>query len=117
MALPTLPKVPSGETLSELEAKYRRLAIVKSPDIRNDGEPEWFVLLRPPNRAEYKQLKAMLNNDTQRTVAVEGLMRKLAVYPDPAAVDAMIDEWPGIPEGCWPTIERLAGAAGSEERK
>lgn len=106
------------ENLAAWEAQYKRIAHIKSSETLPDGKtPEWEIVLRKPTRTEYKFLKQALKNDRTEVDAFEQCVRKLSLSPTGADLDALLDEWPGIPEASWQAFERLAGMAGAEERK
>ena len=46
------------------------------------------------------------------------LVKQTCVWPEgQAAVDTLLDEWPGIPEACGNMFMSLAGMAGTEQGK
>lgn len=99
--------------LDDLEAKHKRVAHLKGP-----GDPvPWEVVIRKPTRPEYKQFRAMSHNPSQVSEAQEVLIRKICVYPERDALDALLDDWPGIPESCGKAIASLAGISAQEDVK
>jgi hypothetical protein len=102
-----------AEKLTELEAAHGRIGVVTSSDGRS-----WCVVLRKPKRAEYKMFRANASHDMKRTEAQETFFKQTCVWPaTPVEVEALLDEWPGIPEACSGTIMSLAGMSGAEQGK
>jgi len=101
----------SKEQLDQIEEKYKRVAHLKGK-----GEPPpWEMVLRKPTRAEYKMFRSQTHNPAQVADAQEMLVRKLCVFP--VDVDALIEEWPGIPEACGKAIQHLTGLETEETGK
>lgn len=94
----------SADKLKELEEKHKRVHVL------NDKDGEWQVVFRRPNRAEYKRFKSQINSPDHASDAAETLARQLVVHPSPEAFDALLDEFPGIPEAASRAFLRLAGA-------
>ena len=95
--------------LTELEATHKRIAVCKSSKLRADGQPEWMAVFRKPNRMEYKAYRAEANDESRKSDAAERLARRLVVLPTPEAFDAMVEDFPGIPEACQRALNELAG--------
>lgn len=101
--------------IEELQAKHKTIGLVVARD-----EKSWAVVLRKPNRGEYKMFRANSNNAAQVSAAQETLFKSIALLPDgQQAVDALLNKWPGIPEACAAagTFQRLSGMAGTEQGK
>ena len=115
--------MPTADELQALETQHRRIAVVRAqdditvtnPDGTKTTRPEWEVVLRRPDRKEYKQLRAQSHNPATLADAQEITVRKLIVYPVGTAVDVLLDDFPGIPEACGAALLRLSGAAGRED--
>ena len=107
----------SAEDLAKLEADHKRVALVKSFDKTPDGEPEWCVVYKKPNRGQYKQFRSRINNESLAPDATEQLARALVVYPSPEAFDALLEEWPAIPEASSKALLRLMGMAAEPDLK
>ncbi len=100
------------EWLEEAQAKYKRVAHVVGAD------DEWEVVLRKPDSKEYKMLRAQTLNESQQPMALEACFRKICIYPEGKdAVQALLDDWPGIPEACGPAINRLSGLSATTDQK
>lgn len=113
-----MPTAITPEKLAELEAAHKRVAHVHSVGVLADGHTyEWELVLRKPTRTEYKQLRAQAQNERTSSDALEMCVRRLAVFPSPEEVGELFEEWPGIAEACGRAVERLAGVAGTEDRK
>jgi hypothetical protein len=101
--------------LEELQAKHRTIGIVVARD-----EKSWAVVLRKPNRGEYKMFRANSNNAGQVSAAQETLFQAISLIPEgKQAIEALLAKWPGIPEACAAvgTFQRLSGMAGTEQGK
>lgn len=94
-----------------LEATHKRVAHLKGT-----GDA-WEVVLRKPTRAEYKRFRAMSHNPAQVAEAQEILARSTVVYPSKEAFDALLEDWPGIPEACGKAFTELSGIAHQEDVK
>ena len=105
------------EEVEALRVTHGRVAHVKSSTTNDDGSPEWEVVLRKPKRIEYKAYRSMRHDDSRRADAQEELVRRLMVVPSGEDIDELIEEWPGIPEGCSEALMKLAGLAGQESAK
>jgi hypothetical protein len=101
----------SPEKISELEATHKRIAHVR------DIDGEWEVVYRRPSRAEYRRFRSSINDPQQSADATEQLARSLVVYPSREAFDALLEEWPAIPEGSSKALLRLMGTATTQEGK
>lgn len=106
------PEVISQEKLLELEAKHGRIGVVTHPDGKS-----WTVVLRKPRRAEYKMFRAHSNDPRRAPDAQENLIKQTCVFPDAAGLEALLEDWPGIPEACGRTLIELAGMSGLEQGK
>jgi hypothetical protein len=103
----------SQEKLDALETQYKRIGVVTHPDGKS-----WAVVLRKPTRSEYKLFKANANNANTQSEAQEKLFKGTCVLPEgQPAIDALLEDWPGIPEACSKTFQMLAGMSGVEEGK
>ena len=101
----------SQEDITKLESEHRRIAVVRAAD------GEWQVVYKKPTRAQYKQFRSRINNETLAPDATEQLARQLVVYPTPEAFDALLEEWPGIPEASSKALLRLTGMASEPDVK
>ena len=98
--------------IQELEAKHGRIGVVRSRDGKS-----WEIVLRKPSRMEYRQFRSNVNNPQRHDMAQETLVKQTCVSPDGAGLEALLDEWPGIPEACSRILIELAGMAGDEQGK
>lgn len=101
----------TAEHLSELEAQYKRIARVRGKD------GAWEFVMRKPTRGEYKQFRARLNDDRTKSDAQDALVRVLCVYPSKEAFDALLEEWPAIPEAASEALLALMGMATEADLK
>lgn len=78
----------------------------------------WEVVLRKPNRAEWRKFKADAANPSTASVAQENLCRVLAVHPPKGdAFEALLNEWPAIPEAFAGALHDLIGMSVEETGK
>ena len=101
----------SQAQLNELEAAHKRIA-----HIVGKGEA-WEIVLRKPTRAEYKQFRSKTHNPSQVADAQEILVRQIVVYPNRETFDALLEDYPGSPESCGPTLQDLVGMTADEQGK
>jgi hypothetical protein len=99
------------EKIAELESTHKRVAVVTC------AEGEWQVAFRKPSRAEYKRFRSSINDPQLSADATEQLARTLVVYPSREAFDALLEEWPAIPEASSKALLRLMGMATALEGK
>jgi len=112
------------EKLDELEAKYKRIAYLKGKEEsynKDDGSTgtrvSWECVFRRPSRAEYKQFRSMSHNPSQVADAQEILARKCVLIPEPKDFDALLEDWPGIPEAATKAFTELTGISAQEDLK
>lgn len=101
------------EDIDKLEVTHKRIAHLKG----NGTPPPWEIVLRKPTRAEYKRFRAMSHNPAQVPDAQEVLARATVVYPTREEFDALLEEYPGIPEACGKSFTELSGIAHQEDVK
>lgn len=101
------------DQIDKFEVEHKRIAYLKG----NGDPPAWEVVLRKPTRAEYKRFRAMSHNPSQVSDAQEVLARSTVVYPTREAFDALLEEWPGIPEAAGKAFTELSGIAHQEDVK
>ena len=103
------------EQIETLEATHKRVAHLKSATSRKDGTPDWEAVLRRPTRTEYKMFRSMAHDPVKKPEAQELLTIKCCVWPPTRAeVDALLDEWPGIPEAASEAIQTISGMKAEE---
>jgi hypothetical protein len=97
------------ERIKELEAAHGTIAHVRG------ANGQWEVVLRKPKRAEYKVFRSMSTRPETKADAQENLVRRLMVEPaDPKAIDALLEDWVGIPEACTKALYDLTGMTAEE---
>ncbi len=108
----------SAEKLAELDAKYGadKIAHVKAKRTRTEGEgeatvtlPIWECVFRKPTRAEWKAYKRAVHDKAELPDAQENLARKCAVEPHHQEFDALLEDWPAIPEAAVKAFDVLLG--------
>ena len=78
----------------------------------------WEVVLRKPTRAEVKKFRADAHNPATAPNAQETLCRAIVVYPPKGpAFEALLDDYPGIPEAFTGQIQDLIGMSVEESGK
>lgn len=103
---------PTDEDLANLEATHKRIGVVTHHDSKS-----WCVVLRKPTRAEYKRFRSWINQPQKSDIAQEQLFKDTVVFPAKGEIEALLDEWPGIPEACGKMLAELAGMSAVEQGK
>ncbi len=102
----------SEDQVKELETKHGRVAHLKG----YGSPPPWELVLRKPSRQEYRAFRAKSHNPQTLPDAQEDLVRCCSVLPPRGPdLDALLEEWPGIPEAAGKAITRLTGMAVSDD--
>lgn len=101
----------SDEDIKKLEAEHKRVAHLRGKN------GEWEVVFRKPSRAEYKRFRASSHNKDMAADAQETLARQCVVYPSREAFDALLEDWPAIPEAASNAFSRLMGLAVEDDSK
>lgn len=123
----------SEQQIQDLETAHKRVAVVRGrvllhrdgdkkgqPVVDGEGrtEHEWECVFRKPTRAEYKRSRAMAHNPAQAPEAQENLARACVVWPpSPQAFDALLEDYPGIPEKAATALGELSGLLSDETVK
>lgn len=111
------------DELAKLEGQYGRVGHIKGKPYPKVGEdpskaaPAWEVVLRKPTRAEYKRFRSQSHNPQMVADAQEVLARCCCVFPSKEAFDALLEDYPGIPEAATPVIKDLLGLSVDESEK
>lgn len=113
------------EKLEELEKQHGRIAHLKGPPVpgskaneNGDREPCWEIVLKKPTRQQYAYFRKLGHNEQRKSEAQEELVSNTMVYPSTKSeVEALLDEWPGIPEAATKAIMSLTGMAVDEDLK
>lgn len=100
----------SDQQIQELEATHKRVAVVTG----RGGT--WQCAFRKPTRAEYKRFRTMATGDSKAD-AQEMLARATVVFPSLEAFDALLEDYPAIPEAAAGRIADLTGFAVEESGK
>jgi len=98
----------SDQEIAELKSTHGRIAHVVGKG------NAWEVVFRKPTRAEYKKFKADAANPARQSDAQEMLARSIVVHPSREAFDALLEDYPAIPEASSSAIAELVGF-GTEE--
>jgi hypothetical protein len=80
----------------------------------------WECVFRTPKRStEFKPYKARCHNPAQVSDALEILARQIVVFPTHEAFDALLDDFPAIPEALShdETFQELVGMSTEEVGK
>ena len=99
----------SDEILQPLKAKYDSIYVREAA-----GET---VVLRCPNRPEWKAFQLKLADAKKHVEAVEWILRQCVVYPSAEEVDAMFNRRPGLVATFGAELSEITGAAASVEKK
>lgn len=119
MATPAL----TAEKIEELRALHGRIEVVEGrKPAATAGNPDpatpWAVVYKKPSRATYKRFRAMSHRPESIADAQEMLARACCVWPETAAgFDALLEDFPGIPEGSGKALGDLAGMSADETGK
>lgn len=103
---------PSKEEIISLEGTHHRIGVVTDPTGK-----EWCVVLRKPNSGEYKRFRSWSNQPMRMAEAQEQMVKDTCVFPTGGDLEALLEDWPGVPEACGRMILELAGMAGVERGK
>lgn len=99
----------SEDVIEKLKAEHGELTqLTHGPD---------EVIVRTPNRAQWKRFRAQIGNEKRRDDALELLLRDCVVHPEKADFDAMLDRRPGLAETFGAQVVELAGAVKEPEKK
>jgi hypothetical protein len=98
----------SPEQIEELRKTHGRVAVVTGKD------DAWQVVYKKPSRADYKRFRAMSHRPEQASEAQEMLALKCVVHPSAEALDALLEDYPGIPEASGKALGELAGVTGAD---
>ena len=105
----------TNEQLEELRSKYKRVARIVAKAKPGD-EPMWEVVIRKPSRGEYSRCKTQIHDPERAPVAYDALFRQICVSPLAGdAIDALLEDFPGIPEACIEAIHELAGVTAGKQ--
>lgn len=107
----------SQEQLDTWEGQFGRIALVRGPLDPKTQAPEWEVVFRKPTRAEFTMFKKNGLNPQTSFQAQEILATQIVVSHDKPAFGKLLDDYPGIPEGCSKAINALTGIAVDEVAK
>lgn len=101
----------TSEQIEEFRTKYKRIAHVVGTD------NAWEVVLRKPTRAEFKRYKGLLHGEG-KAAACEWMAIATCVHPaSPEAFEALLEDYPAIPEACSPKIALIVGLSVDEATK
>jgi len=96
------------EQLDDLESKHRRIAHLQGEN------GAWEVVYRIPTRLELKAFRGRAHNEKIQADAIEVLARQCVVFPPKEAFDALLQDYPGIPEASVQTFMDLAQVEAEE---
>ncbi len=107
----------SAEQIAELEVKYQRIGHLRGKVPAGGTDSPWECVFRKPSRAEYKMFRSRSHNPSQVADAQEALARACVVHPSKEAFDALLEDYPGIPEAAGNMFKNLVGMAAEEDVK
>ena len=102
---------PTEEEIQKLRETHGRIEVVTGKG------GAWVVVYRKPTRAEYKRFRAMSHRPEAVADAQEALARSCAVFPAKAEYDALLEDYPAIPEASGKALGDLAGISAEETGK
>lgn len=103
----------TDEALAELKAKHGERKVLKLTTATPEGVIEVAVL--KPGRKEYERFRKQLGDDNKRDAALENLLRAQVLSPERAQFDALLDEFPALPEEFGKPLLTAIGLSGSAE--
>lgn len=103
------------QTLESLKAKHGSVLHLKFFDPNDEREekdrtPAAEIVVKRPSRAAYKRWRSMIVDDAKKADAVETLMKDAVVHPTLPEWEAMLDEYPALPETFGGEVLKLLGA-------
>ncbi len=76
------------------------------------------VLVRKPNLGEHRRFRAaVMEGGTKAAMATEQLARDVVVHPDLDAYDALVEDFPGVPDLIATAVSKLAKGEESAHAK
>lgn len=75
------------------------------------------VVVRLPNREEWKKFRADMRHEHRADLAPEMLLVHCLVWPERAVFEATVDRYPGLVETFASGLLQAAGATGEVEKK
>lgn len=94
--------------LTSLEEKHKRIFAFK---VKGHG----LIVLRKPKRDEWRRYQTALKDGrSDAYILQENIARSLMCYPGPEALDAVLDDYPGMHSIFVMCIDNLAVGDGSE---
>lgn len=103
----------TDEALAALKAKHGERKVLKLTTTTPDGIVEIAVV--KPGRKEYERFRKQLGDDNKRDGALESLLRAHVLSPERAQFDALLDEYPALPEEFGKPLLSAIGLSGSAE--
>lgn len=100
----------TDEQVAELEVAHGRVAHCKGKG------GSWECVFRKPKRAEYKAFRSK-SHGSGKADALEALAKQTVVFPSALEFEAMLEDYPGIPEACADVFMTLAGMVTEESEK
>ncbi len=97
------------QQIADLREKHGRVAHVVGED------DAWEIVIKAPTREQYAAFKSALQDDVQKPKATELLFRKLVVFPE--NFDALLDQYPAIPDACSDDLLSLMGGKAKKRQK
>lgn len=88
----------SEEQVKEYESKHGDVVHCVGPRATPTAEPAWELVMRRPKRAEYRFYKTNLQSDRTKVDANTILLSQCTVFPDPVALDALLEKFWAIPD-------------------
>lgn len=90
------------DVLEELRTKHGQVWVLRALDEH--------VVVRRPTRAEYKRFRALASDEDRRADAPEALLRNCVVWPDPTALEALLERYPAMGDTFAVELLKIAGS-------
>lgn len=108
------PQTESREAQIEaLKAKHGKLFELSV----GEGEEKRTIIVRRPNRPEWKRFKTQARDDLKQDTAGITLLKTVLIEPEATTLDAWLNELPGLEESFAAEVIRLIGATERAEKK
>lgn len=111
---------PNEADLLELKAKHGKLNLFSHPEAGNPDSPfaGVAVVAKQISRVDYKRFRlATAEPGEKREAGTENLVRACVVWPDKAALEQQLLDFPALVDTWGGMILAAAGLSGSGEKK
>lgn len=81
------------------------------------GDEARSIVVRRPNRMEWKRFKQQARDESKRDVAALNLVKTVLLDPAPEQFDSWMDEFPGLDDSFGSEVVNLVGLTEKPEKK